>query len=381
MITKEKITVMHFVYTLYGGVANVATGLINYQHSIGLKTVLVYCEYDQAIESQLEFKCEKICVRMSKLPGSSMMFGMHINKIYNEYKHNHIDEFVVVHVHNIQTVGAFTNLKGIPIICTLHGFNCVNKSWRKPFSDWLYRKALSNLISHGNKVTAVSKAITDAKECQKVKGNAQIHVIHNCADVNLLDKKIHKGFNVGQVGDLSYEKGWDTFIKGYKLLPEEYKKDIRLCSAGNEADFTAEWIDNEIKSGCLGDNVYYAGYVDNAKKDFISEMDVLVIASRNEGLGLVQIEAMGYGIPVLGRNVGGICEVLKNKFNGYVINDEMDLSRRIVELYEDKELYSKFCRNAINTYKAKFTREIIMYKYLTIYNELLNEHGVQKIVE
>ena len=51
-------------------------------------------------------------------------------------------------------------------------------------------------------------------------------------------------------------------------------------------------------------------------------------ASRNEGLGLVQVEAMGYGIPVLGRDVGGITEILENGYNGFVIEDEYDLATK-----------------------------------------------------
>ena len=64
MELEKKITVIHFVYTLYGGVANVAANLMNYQYSKGYNPILVYYEYDEAIESQLNFSCKKIHVKM-----------------------------------------------------------------------------------------------------------------------------------------------------------------------------------------------------------------------------------------------------------------------------------------------------------------------------
>ncbi len=372
MNTPEKITVIHFVHTLYGGVANVAANLMNYQHSNGYKTVLAYCCYDSAIETQLNHSCEKIHIHIPSFPGATMMFGMNIANIYKKYTKAHPDEFVIVHAHNVQTLGALANWKKIPVICTLHGFNCPEKSARKIFSDFLYKTALKNLSKHKKKITAVSKAITEAPECDIIKNKDEISVIRNFADVLLQDKKPHETFTVGHVGDLSYDKGFDTFWKSCCILPEEYKKSVSFCAAGNEADYTAESLQAELNEKNISVPFQYDGYVKNAKIDFISKLDVLVLASRNEGLGLVQIEAMGYGIPVLGRYTGGICEVLKDQYNGFVINDEHQLCEKILLLHNDKDLYDKLSRNALETYNNNFTSCIIMEKYAQVYNELIN---------
>lgn len=373
-MNEKKITIIHFVYTLYGGVANVAAGLINYQNSIGIKTILAYCNYDSAIESQLEYNCEKIKVEIPNFPGSSMIFGMKVLKTYEKYKKCHPDEFIIVHVHNIQTLGFFSNWKRIPIICTLHGFNCPQKSIRKYFSDYLYRSTISKLLKYRKQITAVSRAIVESEECKKIKGRENIKIIHNFSQVDLKDKIKHKTFNIGHVGDLSYEKGWDTLWSAYKLFSKEDMKSIVLYAAGKEAEYTALSLSEEVKKLGIQNSVYYEGYVANAKKDFISKLDILVLASRNEGLGLVQIEAMGYGIPVLGRNTGGICEVLKDGYNGFVINDEVDLYNRIKELYNDKELYDRLSSNALSTYTQNFTFDIVMKKYESVYNSLLENN-------
>ena len=115
----------------------------------------------------------------------------------------------------------------------------------------------------------------------------------------------------------------------------------------------------------------YSGYVKNAKEDFISQLDILVLASRNEGLGLVQIEAMGYGIPVLGRDTGGICEVLNDGYNGFVIENEQELCEKFMRLFDDKKLYEALSENASATYSTKFTKSVIIEKYNKIYNQIL----------
>jgi glycosyltransferase involved in cell wall biosynthesis len=370
-MNNKNITIIHFVHTLYGGVANVAASLMNYQHSIGYKPVLVYCVYDSAIESQLDFQVEKIPCQLRGFPGETMMFGMQIEKIYNSYKKAHPDEIVIVHAHNVQTVGAFCNLKNIPMICTLHGFNAANKSKRKIVSDFLYRTTITKLLKHNKKITAVSQAILNAEELKSIKGAEEITVIHNFSQVNPDNKKEHTLFNIGHVGDLSYEKGWDTFWKAYHLMPTEYKEKIRIMSAGREMDYSAEWIKEQTKDMPYAENIVYSGYVKNAKEDFISQLDILVLASRNEGLGLVQIEAMGYGIPVLGRDTGGICEVLNDGYNGFVIENEQELCEKFMRLFDDKKLYEALSENASATYSTKFTKSVIIEKYNKIYNQIL----------
>ncbi|MFR5747963.1 MAG: glycosyltransferase, partial [Thomasclavelia spiroformis] len=77
---------------------------------------------------------------------------------------------------------------------------------------------------------------------------------------------------------------------------------------------------------------------------------------------------------VLGRNTGGICEVLNDGYNGFVINDEKDLCDKIIMLYENKKVYSYLSKNALITYQEKFTSKIIMEKYSQIYSEMINKN-------
>ncbi len=370
---RRKITVIHFVYTLFGGVASVAANIINEQHKKGIHHVVVYRDYSDAFENQIDFKCPLIQVPQGRFPGKTMLFGMNIAKYYNEYKKSHPNEIVIAHVHNIQALGAFGFWKNIPLICTLHSQRGKedSESLRQKISFWLYGTALKRLIKYKKKITSVSEAII--KEYATFNGAEEaITVIHNGAEIDKDNKIPHTTFNIGHVGNLSYAKGWDTIWDAYCLLDKELQSKIHFYSAGNESQFTRKWIEekcNELQF----ENVHYDGFVINAQYSFIPKLDVLILASRNEGLGLVQVEAMGYGIPVLGRNTGGICEILKDGYNGYVIKDESDLKDKIQLLYTDKDEYDRLSRNAIETYESSFKLSVIMKKYEKVYNEIIDE--------
>lgn len=364
----KKITVIHFVHTLYGGVANVVANLIAHQKKKGWKIVIAYVVYDKSFQKLVGEDVEYIKVEIRNYPGYFMCFGMKVKEIYDFYIKNHIGEKVICHIHNIQALGAFGNWTKIPLICTLHSLNGIDKSFRKRVSNKLYIIALKRLLKYDKQVTSVSKAIV--KEYAKISNSQKIEIIYNGTKINPFLRKKQDKFTIGHVGNLSYAKGFDNVLYGFCNLPKEIRDNMQLFIAGNEDDFSLESIKTIAKKYGIINQIHYFGYVINAKKDFISMLDILILASRNEGLGLVQAEAMGYGIPVLGRDTGGICEILKDNYNGFVITSADDITERIQKLYEEKKLYLTFSKNALETYKEKFTQEIMCKLYDKKYQEI-----------
>ena len=72
-----------------------------------------------------------------------------------------------------------------------------------------------------------------------------------------------------------------------------------------------------------------------------------------EGFGLVFLEAMASGLPVIGSNSGGIPSIVKDTENGFLVKekDVDDLGEKINLLITDQELYRKYSENAIKTAK------------------------------
>lgn len=362
-----KITVIHFVHTLYGGVASVAANIINEMQRNGDKCVIAYSVYDSAIESMIDTPCEMIQVNTLNFPGSYMIFGMGIRRVYKDYCDRHKNEKVICHVHNIQTLGSCANWKDIPLICTLHSLCGNERTIRLKMSNSLYTFALKRLCRYDKKITAVSRAIVDYYANSVDKNRIQI--IYNGCFIDPGKRCKQKKFIVGHVGNLSMAKGWDTVFSAFCLLSDDFRQKMMLVAAGKESDiFSYEKMRQLIKEKNLCGSVECLGYISCARDTIIPQMDVLVLASRNEGLGLVQVEAMGYGIPVLGRDVGGITEILKDGYNGFVIEDEYDLSQKISLLATNNELYKKLSANARRTYEDRFTLEKMYASYKKLYD-------------
>lgn len=99
------------------------------------------------------------------------------------------------------------------------------------------------------------------------------------------------------------------------------------------------------------DNVYFTGSRTDVE-DIIPSCDLLVLPSFSESFGLVLIEALACGKPVIGSNVGGIKEIITEDV-GLLINpnDSKDLANAIDRIFSDKDLMEKFKSNARNRAK------------------------------
>lgn len=107
----------------------------------------------------------------------------------------------------------------------------------------------------------------------------------------------------------------------------------------------------------------YAFFLGAVKKSTIYKLyesiDLSLILSFSEGMPLVLVESFAYKKPLISTNVGGICEVIDNNVNGYLLDnyDSLELSNKILKLKNDKTLYNKISTNCYNTFLEKFDLE------------------------
>ena len=94
-----------------------------------------------------------------------------------------------------------------------------------------------------------------------------------------------------------------------------------------------------------------------------SDFEVLVNVSESEGLPVTMMEAMSFAIPVIATKVGGVSEIVKNGYNGLLIeNDENiceNLKNAILDFYKkDKNEKIRLKTNAYNTWSEKYNSEL-----------------------
>ena len=80
----------------------------------------------------------------------------------------------------------------------------------------------------------------------------------------------------------------------------------------------------------------------------------------SESLGIVQLEAMASGTPVIGSNVGGIRDIIKDNKNGFLTKPENpeNIADKIIKLLNDNKLQQKFSNEGLKMIEDKFSWEI-----------------------
>lgn len=356
---------VHVVHTLYGGVASVAATIINEQLKYGYAITVAYANYDTAFSSMLTAEIELIHAPIKLYPGGSMLYGMNIPNICDQVKKDHPHDEIIVHAHNVQVVGLLSNMKGIKYVCTLHSMRGKDKGVRPIISDFIYRLILKKVIKDGGKIACVSKAISDFYN----RDNLPITVVFN--GVECENKKYsHKGFVIGHIGNISIAKGWDTLSKAFSMIPDDIRKDMKLLAAGKMQSYSMTEFEENNKLLKIDSQLEYLGFVNNASEVLYPKIDVLVLASKNEGLPMCIVEAFGHSTPVIATKVGGIPEIIEDRYNGFLIDTPEQLANCIIQLYEDKTLYNQMCVNARESYEKSLSSEIMYKKYVNLYNEL-----------
>jgi len=94
-----------------------------------------------------------------------------------------------------------------------------------------------------------------------------------------------------------------------------------------------------------------------AVKNYYQKASIFCLPSRLEPFGIVFLEAMSYGLPVVATNIGAIPDFIKNGENGYLVNpdDEVGLADRLIKLLDDPALCREFGVAGNNRVKDRYT--------------------------
>ena len=107
-------------------------------------------------------------------------------------------------------------------------------------------------------------------------------------------------------------------------------------------------------------------------QSYLKKSDLFLLPSESESFGLVALEAMSFGVPVITTSSGGVTELVMNNKNGFTCNvgDVNEMSNKSIKLLDDKKLYKSFSSNSFST-ALKFDKTKIIPEYEKCYNKLL----------
>lgn len=246
----------------------------------------------------------------------------------------------------------------IPIINHIHGADFdefyVNASENK-------REKIRKVYSKCSLLIALSEEWKE--RLSQIVPSEKVVVIENYSTLHgdALKQRMERNCNniVLFLGELGKRKGCYDIPSVIKIVKESVPA-VRfvLAGAGSEAD--EKNIKQLIEDKGVRDNTVFPGWVRGEEKDrLLRDADVFFLPSYNEGMPMSVLDAMGYGLPIVSTNVGGIPKIVHDGENGYCCQpgDIEALSEGLIDLLCDMKRRKAFSEGSMKKIKSKYSLE------------------------
>lgn len=203
--------------------------------------------------------------------------------------------------------------------------------------------------------------------------NAKVYVIPNGMDyeeVRMCCFETIRHPSVLFVGLLEKVKGADVLIRAIPKIKEKIPQ-ICVYIAGEGSQ--KRKLIKLSKELSVDKNIEFLGYISGDKKNYLySSVDVCCVPSMYESFGIVLLEAMSFGKPVIASNVGGIPYILEDGKTGFLfeLGNVDDLAEKIINLILDTNLKTKLGKAGFEKVKD-FNWKVIADRTVSVYKEVL----------
>lgn len=219
--------------------------------------------------------------------------------------------------------------------------------WICPLS-YLKEQVLQNTLFPANKILIIPSGIelptTDSSPSKAIAR----HTL----------KLPEKAFILGLIGRIDPLKGQHVLLEA---LTQVKNKDTVVCFIGQSTLNESTRYQNDLlelkKQATYKNRVYLLPFIEESQL-FYQAIDVCIMASKSETFGMVTIEALSHGIPVIGSRAGGTPELILDGETGYLFesNNANDLAEKINQL---QERIAEFDPQLIKASAAKYDHQLI----------------------
>ncbi|AOJ18072.1 glycosyl transferase family 1 [Burkholderia cenocepacia] len=231
----------------------------------------------------------------------------------------------------------------------------------------------------GGSDAAIGVSASCANVLNRFRGNAHdARVIGNTAA--MAERDASNAFHatcrlrpyIAFAGRLTKQKGVDTLIDALAILAAR-GCDVDLELAG-EGDI-AHWRSHAEARNVL-DRVRFAGWLDGASKArFYREASIFCLPSQFESFGIVALEAMFHGVPVVATRVGGLPELVVEGMTGYLVarGNPVVLADAMYGLLSDRERAKRMGAAGRRRAYGSYSVDAIATEYANCYGEIVGE--------
>ena len=184
------------------------------------------------------------------------------------------------------------------------------------------------------------------------------------------------------VGRIEPLKGVDTLIQAMSCLQWKEQRPVHLAIIGGDPSASPREMSAEMArlqklcdDLCVGQTVVFLGKRDQDKLPYYySAAELVVMPSHYESFGMVALEAMACGTPVIASEVGGLAYLVRDGETGFTIPDQEPdtLCEKISWLLNDRDLHAAMSQRAVE-YAQDYAWEKIANQIMNVYQELVTQ--------
>ncbi len=238
------------------------------------------------------------------------------------------------------------------------------------------------MLTH--KIVTVSEYVRDYLISEGIP-SSRITAVHTCVDLDRFDPEkakdsLRKELGladstpvVGTISILRKKKGHHILLDAIPAILKEVPETV-FVFAGNGPQ--EENIVDKINALGLKGKVFMLGLRDDIP-DILKSLNLFVLPTLQEALGTSFIEAMAMGKPVIGTDVGGVGEVIKDGINGFLIkpNDHWDLAEAVISIMKADDKGKMMGIEGRKMARQDFSAERMCEKIYALYLSLLRRNN------
>ncbi|MEH7504221.1 glycosyltransferase [Neobacillus drentensis] len=275
----------------------------------------------------------------------------------------------VIHAHSCLWGGwaaaKIAQEENIPLVITEHSSKLI-RGLIKPYE----KKEIIKTLNQTDKVISVGPSLKEELAKYTDKNVYEIPNIVDCEsfqNINNNSLSKSKRFRFFSLAFLTPNKGMDVLLKSFAKAFKN--KDVELLIGGEGEQ--KEKLKGLTQDLGLEPQIEFLGALD--RKQVIQQMhecDAFILASRFETFGVVFIEALASGKPIIATKCGGPDSIVNEKNGLMVPVDDIDkLSNAMIKMYNNYSIYNPV--DIRNDCLARFSEEVIIGKILEVYNSIV----------
>lgn len=180
---------------------------------------------------------------------------------------------------------------------------------------------------------------------------------------------------IGVVGRIDPKKGQDSLIEAVRLLHQQNRHVHALIvgarTVGEATAFEKQLHQSVDKYG-LSDFVHFRPFLDKVGIAFTA-MDIFALTSHSETYGLVTLEAMACGVPVIGTDSGGTPELIDHEQTGLLVppRDHQALADAIIGILDQNSLRETISTSAASKVETDYSHTTQVDRFVSLFDAIL----------